>query len=171
MDLHPLARTLIDIDSTTGREAEIGEFLFRYLEELVDRIGVGAVERMPVEGDRFNVFAAWGEPAVVLSTHMDTVPPFFPSSEDDEFIHGRGACDTKGGVAAMLQAARELLEEGVRGFGLLCVVGEETDSLGAQMANRHPKGSRYLIDGEPTENRLAPGSTGYLYIRIEAEGK
>lgn len=170
MNLFELTRALIDIDSTTGREREVGDFLFRYLEDLVQTSG-GAVERMPVEGDRFNVFATWGEPVVVLSTHMDTVPPFFPSSEDDEFIHGRGACDTKGGIAAMLQAARELLEEGVRGFGLLFVVGEETDSLGAQVANRHPRGARYLIDGEPTENRLALGSKGYLYIRIEAEGK
>lgn len=170
MHLFPLTRALIDLDSTTGREREVGDFLFRYLEDLVQTSG-GAVERMPVEGDRFNVFAAWGEPVVVLSTHMDTVPPFFPSSEDEEFIHGRGACDTKGGIAAMLQAARELLEEGVRGFGLLFVVGEETDSLGAQVANRHPPGSRYLINGEPTENRLALGSKGYLYIRIEAEGR
>ena len=171
--MHPFAltRSLIDIDSTTGREREVGELLFRHLEDLAGRFDGGAVERMPVEENRFNVFAAWGEPVVVLSTHMDTVPPFFPSSEDDEFIHGRGACDTKGGIAAMLQAARELLEEGVRGFGLLFVVGEETDSLGAQMANRHPKGSRYLINGEPTENRLALGSKGYLYTRIEAEGR
>src|SRR5436305_13225929 len=171
MDLHPLARTLIDIDSTTGREAEIGEFLFRYLEELVDRIGVGAVERMPVEGDRFNVFAAWGEPAVVLSTHMDTVPPFFPSSEDDEHIHGRGACDPKGGIAAMLRAVEELLAEGRRGFGLLLVGGEETDSAGAKAANLHPRGSRYLVNGEPTENRLALGSKGMLYLALEAEGR
>jgi len=170
MHLFALTRALIGIDSTTGKEREIGDFLFRYLEDLVQTSG-GAIEKMPVEGDRFNVFAAWGEPAVVLSTHMDTVPPFFPSSEDDEVIHGRGACDTKGGIAAMLQAARELLEEGVRGFGLLFVVGEETDSLGAQMANRHPRGSRYLINGEPTENRLALGSKGYLYIRLEAEGR
>jgi acetylornithine deacetylase len=170
MHLFELTRALIDIDSTTGQEREIGEFLFRYLEDLAEASG-GTVEKMPAEGDRFNVFAAWGEPAVVLSTHMDTVPPFFPSSEDDEFIHGRGACDTKGGIAAMLQAARELLEEGVRSFGLLFVVGEETDSVGAQVANRHPRGSRYLINGEPTENRLALGSKGYLYIRIEAEGR
>jgi acetylornithine deacetylase len=171
MDIFSLTRALIDIDSITGREREIGDFLFRHLEDLVGRFDGGAVERMPVEGDRFNVFAAWGEPVVVLSTHMDTVPPFFPSSEDEEFIHGRGACDTKGGIAAMLQAARELLAEGVRGFGLLFMVGEETDSLGAQVANRQPRGSRFLINGEPTENRLALGSKGYLYIRIEAEGR
>lgn len=171
MNLFELTRALIDIDSVTGKEREIGEFLFRHLEDLVDRFDGGAVEKMPVEGDRFNVLAAWGEPAVVLSTHIDTVPPFFPSSEDEEFIHGRGACDTKGGIAAMLEAARELLEEGVRGFGLLFTVGEETDSLGAQVANRQPKGSRYLINGEPTENLLALGSKGYLYLRLEAEGR
>ena len=171
MHLFELTRALIDIDSTTGREREVGEFLFRQLEELVNQYDGGAVERMPVEGDRFNVFAAWGEPVVVLSTHMDTVPPFFPSSEDGDFIHGRGACDTKGGIAAMLQAVRELLDEGGRGFGLLFMVGEETDSIGAQVANRQPRGSRYLINGEPTENQLALGSKGFLYIRIEAEGR
>src|SRR3954453_15804228 len=169
MNIFALTRALIDIDSTTGKEREIGDFLFRYLEDLVEASG-GAVEKMPVEGDRFNVFAAWGEPAVVLSTHIDTVPPFFPSAEDDEFSRGRGACDTKGGIAAMIQAARELLEEGVRGFGLLFMVGEETDSLGAQVANRQPKGARYMINGEPTENRLPRGSKGYLYIRLEAGG-
>jgi acetylornithine deacetylase len=171
MDLLPLARALIDVDSTTGREAEIGEFLFRYLEELIDRAGSGAIERMPVEGERFNVFAAWGEPAVVLSTHMDTVPPFFPSSEGAEHLHGRGACDTKGGIAAMLRAVEELLAEGRSGFGLLLVVGEETDSLGAQTANRHPRGSRYLVNGEPTENRLALGSKGMIYLALETAGR
>jgi acetylornithine deacetylase len=170
--MHPfeLTRALIDIDSTTGKEGEVGDFLFRYLEELARTSG-GAVERMAVEEGRFNVFASWGEPAVVLSTHMDTVPPFFPSSEDGEFLYGRGACDTKGGIAAMIQAARELLDAGVRGFALLFVVGEETDSLGAQVANRQPRGARYLINGEPTENRLALGSKGYLYLRIEADGR
>lgn len=170
MDLFPLTRALIDIDSTTGREREVGDFLFRHLEDLAGRTG-GTVERMPVQEDRFNVFAAWGEPVVVLSTHMDTVPPFFPSSEDDEHVHGRGACDTKGGIAAMIHAIQELLAEGGRGFGLLLVVGEETDSVGAQMANREPRGSRWLVNGEPTENRLALGSKGMLYLALEAEGR
>jgi acetylornithine deacetylase len=102
---------------------------------------------------------------------MDTVPPFFPSSEDGEHIHGRGACDTKGTIAAMLTAAAELLATGRRGFGLLFVVGEETDSLGAQAAERNPRGSRFLINGEPTENRLALGSKGALYLALEAAGR
>lgn len=170
MDLFQLTRALIDIDSVTGRERTVGDFLFSYLSDLAGRTG-GMVERMPVAEDRFNLFAAWGEPVVVLSTHMDTVPPFLPSSEDAEHIHGRGACDTKGGIAAMLKALEELTAGGGRGFGLLLVVGEETDSLGAQVANRNPRGSRYLINGEPTENRLALGSKGALYLSLEAEGK
>lgn len=170
MDLFQLTRALIDIDSVTGLERAVGDFLFSYLSELAGRTG-GTVERMPVAEDRFNLFAAWGEPVVVLSTHIDTVPPFFPSSEDDEHIHGRGACDTKGLMAAMIKAVEELLAEGSRGFGLLLVVGEETDSLGAKVANRQPRGSRYLINGEPTENRLALGSKGALSLALEAEGK
>lgn len=170
MDLFQLTRALIDIESVTGRERAAGDFLFSYLSELAGRTG-GSVERMPVAEERFNLFAAWGESVVVLSTHFDTVPPFFPSSEDAEHIHGRGACDTKGGIAAMIKALEEMLAEGGRGFGLLLVVGEETDSLGAKVANREPRGSRYLINGEPTENRLALGSKGALSLTLEVEGK
>jgi acetylornithine deacetylase len=170
MDLFQLTRSLIDIDSVTGSERRIGDFLFEHLTGL----GGGTVERMPVAADRFNVFAAWGQPEVVLSTHMDTVPPFFPSSEDSVHIHGRGACDTKGIIAAMLTAAAEMVAGGTRGFGLLFVVGEETDSVGAQvaerMAGRLARGSRFLINGEPTENRLALGSKGALYLKVEAAG-
>jgi len=170
MDLFPLTRALIDIDSVTGGERAVGDFLFSYLSELAGRTG-GAVERMPVAEARFNLVAAWGAPVVVLSTHFDTVPPFFPSSEDDEHIHGRGACDTKGGIAAMIKALEELLADGGRGFGLLLVVGVETDSVGAKVANRQPRGSRYLINGEPTENRLALGSKGALSLALEVEGR
>jgi acetylornithine deacetylase len=159
MDIFALTRALIDIESVTGNERAIGELLFDYLSALASRTG-GKVERMPVDRDRFNLFAAWGHPEVVLSTHMDTVPPFFPSSEDKEHVHGRGACDAKGILAAMIKAVQVLLGEGRRGFGLLAVVAEETDSLGAQAANRDPRGSRYLINGEPTENRLALGCKG-----------
>ena len=122
---------------------------------------------MDVEPRRFNVLAWWGErPAVTLSTHMDTVPPFFPSREDDEHIWGRAACDTKGIIAAMIKAAEALLEEGVRNFGLLFVVGEERNSAGAYRAAREPRGSRFLINGEPTENHLALGSKGALRYEL-----
>lgn len=170
MDLFALTRALIDVDSTTGREGAVGELLERQLLPLAERHG-GRVERMWVAPGRFNLVASWGIPYVVLSTHMDTVPPFFSSSEDEERIYGRGACDTKGGIAAMLVAAERLLAAGTDDFGLLFVVGEETDSVGAQIADCHPIGSRYLINGEPTENRLALGTKGALYLAVEAEGR
>ncbi|HXO20983.1 MAG TPA: M20/M25/M40 family metallo-hydrolase [Thermoanaerobaculia bacterium] len=170
MDLFELTQALVDIDSTTGRERAIGDFLFDYLGALAARTG-GRVERMAVADDRSNVFAAWGEPDVVLSTHMDTVPPFFPSREDGEHVWGRGACDTKGGIAAMLKAIEGLLGEGASNVGLLLVVGEETDSAGATVANRQPRGAKYLINGEPTENLLAVGGKGALYLDLEAEGR
>ena len=104
------------------------------------------------------MFAQWGEPLVVtLSTHIDTVPPFFTSREDDDHIWGRGACDTKGIIASMIKAVEALLEGGQRGFGLLFVVGEERNSAGAYKAAQTPRGSRYIINGEPTENQLALG--------------
>ncbi|HVF61533.1 MAG TPA: M20/M25/M40 family metallo-hydrolase [Thermoanaerobaculia bacterium] len=171
MDLFALTRALVDIDSTTGREPAATEFLAGYLEPLTRGDGGGVLERWPVEGARENLFAAWGEPMVVLSTHLDTVPPFFPSSEDGERIGGRGSCDAKGIAAAMVKAVEGLLAEGGRGFGLLFVVGEETDSVGAIAANRTPRGSRFLIDGEPTENRQVVGHRGALWLALEAAGR
>jgi acetylornithine deacetylase len=170
MDLFQLTRALIDIESITENEERIGNFLLDRLSELAARFH-GQVERMPVAPHRFNVLATFGDPVVTLSTHMDTVPPFFASSEDDEFIHGRGACDTKGIIAAMITAAAQLLEAGVRGLALLFVVGEERNSAGAYMAAANPRGSRYLINGEPTENKLALGSKGALRVEVVAHGR
>ncbi len=170
MDLFTLTRTLVDIESVTGNEAAVGEHLERLLAELALRYQ-GRVERMEVEPGRFNVFAAWGDPVVTLSTHMDTVPPFFPSREDGEHIWGRGACDAKGIIASMLVATESLLAEGVRGVAVLFVVGEERNSAGALAASRCPRGSRYLINGEPTENRLALGSKGALRVELRASGR
>jgi len=117
------------------------------------------------------VFAHWGEPVVTLSTHIDTVPPFFPSREDSENIWGRGACDTKGIIASMITAVHELLDEGVRNFALLFVVGEERNSAGAYHAAQHGRGSKFLINGEPTENKLALGSKGALRMELIANGR
>ena len=160
MNVFELTRALIDIESITNNEERAGNYLYDYLEELAGRFD-GHVERVVVEPRRFNVFAQWGTPLMVtLSTHMDTVPPFFISREDDEHIWGRGACDTKGIIACMIKAVEALLEAGERGFGLLFVVGEERTSAGAYRAAQTPSGSRYIINGEPTENRLALGSKG-----------
>lgn len=171
MDVFALTRALIEIESITSNEEAVGNYLFSYLQPLADRFG-GCVERIEVEPRRFNVFAQWGNRLdVTLSTHMDTVPPFVPSREDAEHIWGRGACDTKGIIAAMITAAERLLEAGQRDFGLLFVVGEERNSAGAYQAARQPRGSRYIINGEPTENKLALGSKGALRYEVVATGK
>lgn len=170
MDLFELTRALIDIESITQNEREAGEFLFAYLNGLAARHH-GRAEKMDVEPGRFNVFAHWGEPVVTLSTHIDTVPPFIPSREDEQCIWGRGACDAKGIIASMICAAERLLEGGARNFGLLFVVGEEKNSAGALAAARDPRGSRYLINGEPSGNRLARGSKGALRHEISATGR
>lgn len=171
MQLFELTRALIDTESITGNEKRVGLQLLDYVSALAARYG-GYAERSEVEPDRANIFACWGErPTVTLSTHMDTVPPFIASREDAGFIWGRGACDTKGIAAAMLTAAEALLQSGVRGFGVLFVVGEERNSAGAYHAAAHPKGARYLINGEPTENKLALGSKGALRYEIAAAGR
>ncbi len=168
-DILALTRALVDIESVSGNEAGVATYLFDRVSALAARHG-GRVERLPVDGERFNVFASWGEPIVTLSTHMDTVPPFIPSSEDDAFIYGRGACDAKGIIAAQIAAAKKLTEQGIRA-ALLFVVGEERDSAGAKTANLHPRGSRFLINGEPTDNRIALASKGTLRAAIRASGK
>jgi len=171
MDVFELTRALIDIDSVNPHEEKIGDFLFDYLRPLVSKYG-GEIEKQKVEPGRNNVWAYWGQPEVVFSTHMDTVPPFIPSKEDDEYVWGRGACDTHGLCAAMLKALEALLADGVRDVGVLLVVGEEVDGAGAVFANgRTPAGVRYLINGEPTSNQLALGSKGTVRLDITAKGK
>jgi acetylornithine deacetylase len=170
MNVFELTRALIDIESVTGAEKRVEEYLFEHLSELANRYA-GNMVRMEVERERFNVLAHWGEPSVTLSTHMDTVPPFFPSREDAESIWGRGACDAKGIIAAMIGAAETLLAAGTRNFALLFVVGEERDSGGAIAAAKNSRGSRYLINGEPTENKIALGSKGALRFEIVARGR
>ncbi len=170
MDVFELTRTLVDIESITENEGRIGDVLFARVSELAKEFG-GHAELLPVEERRNNVLAWWGEPAVTLSTHMDTVPPFFASREDDEHIWGRGACDTKGIIASMIFAVRDLLQVGYRNIALLFVVGEERNSAGALSAAKSPRGSKFLINGEPTEIKLALGSKGALRLELVARGR
>ena len=170
MDAIALTRQLVDIESITGNEAHVGNFLHQ---ELV-RLGYDA-KKMPVEGDRFNVYAIASEakgqtPTVVFSTHMDTVPPFIPSSEDEKNIYGRGSCDAKGIIAAQVAAAERLRLEKIY-VGLLFVAGEERDSLGAKVANENPIGNKFLVNGEPTENHIALASKGTLRAEVTARGR
>jgi acetylornithine deacetylase len=168
MELFALTRRLIDIESITPYESAVGDFLCSELK----RRGFDA-RKMSVEGVRANVLATWpghDRPEIVFSTHMDTVPPFIASSEDGERIYGRGACDAKGIIAAQIVAAEKL--RGMDVFvGLLFLVGEERDSIGAKLANEHPIGARFMINGEPTENKLALASKGALHVEVVARGK
>lgn len=169
MDLIALTRAFVDVDSTTFHEAAMGEALQSTLQALALRFN-GAVEVMPVAPGRANLFLSFGAPTVVLSTHFDCVPPFYPSSEDDENVYGRGSCDAKGVLASMIVAIEQLLEEGVREVGLLAVVGEERNSEGAYAAAKAPRGAKFVINGEPTEGKLALGSKGALRIELLARG-
>lgn len=184
MDAIALTRQLVDIESITGNEAEVGEFLFHELR----RLGY-QTNRIPVENNRANVYAVSSEephPRVVFSTHMDTVPPFIHSSEDQSRIYGRGSCDAKGIIAAQIAAAERLRQERIY-VGLLFVVGEERDSLGAKVANEYAarefsanqtakernslSSRKYLVNGEPTENRIALASKGSLRAEVAASGR
>jgi len=168
-------RELVEIESTTYHEGKVGDFLAAFLEERG-----WAVEKTPVpqpiesghSEPRWNVYAGpiAGSPDLVFSTHMDTVPPFIPFSEDADYMYGRGVSDAKGIIAAQVAAAESLLAEGYS-IGLLFVSGEERDSAGAKVANDTPKGSRFLINGEPTDNRLAIASKGALRVILTAKGK
>ncbi len=177
MTLDPvqLTRQLIDIESTTYGEGVVGAFLAEFLagrDFAIEKMHVAHKGEDMATTDRFNVYATvpGEQPDVVFSTHMDTVPPFFDSREDDEAIYGRGACDAKGIIAAQIAAVERLRTGGVKA-GLLFVVGEERDSAGAKVANLQPRGSRYLINGEPTDNRLGIASKGVLRAAVRAQGK
>jgi len=176
MDPVSLTRRLIDIESITGNEAPVGQLLLRELAGLgfdVEKIPVPFPPEVESHGrERFDVYAKLRDvrPDIVFSTHMDTVPPFIPSSEDEARIYGRGSCDAKGIIAAQIAAALRLRERGVR-VGLLYVAGEERDSLGADTANQFSPHPRFLVNGEPTDNCLATASKGSLRVQLTATGR
>jgi acetylornithine deacetylase len=169
MPLDPIAfaRQLIDVPSPTESEFAVGELL----EAELTRLGY-ETRRHDVSPTRFNLLALAGKPRVIMNSHIDTVPPWFESSEDDEYIYGRGACDTKGIIAAMIAAGERLRARGVDEFAFLFVVGEETDSVGAKTANTAfaNLGSEFVVVGEPTESMFARASKGALTCVIRFEG-
>jgi acetylornithine deacetylase len=160
---------LCAVDSTTGQEA----CMLPFLQELFTELGA-QVQLQPVEGGRSNLLARWGKPRVLFSTHMDTVPPYFPPRREGNRLWGRGTCDAKGILATMAEALRALLADGQRDVAFLGVVGEETDSLGARLAlelkDRLPE-VEAVINGEPTGNTLATGQKGSLHLRLRCRGK
>jgi acetylornithine deacetylase len=161
-----LTRALVDIDSTTGQEAEVGAFLAEYLR------GLGfAVIMQPVDSSRFNVIATAGTPELVFSTHFDCVPPFFRSRVEGDRLYGRGSCDAKGILAAQIAAAEALRRSGDTRVGLLFLVGEERGSDGAKVANASSNGCRFLVNGEPTDSRLGLATRGMLRLKLRASGR
>jgi acetylornithine deacetylase len=169
-----LTRQLCEIESTTYHEGAVGDFLADYLAGHgweVEKTPVAQPQESAAAGERWNVYAgvAAEAPELVFSTHMDTVPPYIGFSEDEEFLHGRGVCDAKGILAAQVAAAGLLRAAGFK-VGLLFVSGEERDSAGAKAANLTPKGSRFLINGEPTGNHLALASKGALRAVFQSTG-
>jgi acetylornithine deacetylase len=166
LNIVAFARELIDIDSTSGQEQAAGQWLANRL-----RAMGYAVSEQPVGNGRFNVLATLDSPAVAFSTHFDCVPPFFPSTLRDGRLYGRGSCDAKGILAAQVAAAERLRAAGERRVGLLFVVGEERGSDGARVANASPQGTTFLINGEPTDNRLALATRGVLRLRLHAAGR
>lgn len=168
MDVVAFTRNLVDIESVTGNERLVGSFLHEELTHL----GFES-QRILAEPERYNVFATWpghSTPEIVFSTHMDTVPPYIPSYEDADNVYGRGSCDAKGIIAIQTAAAIKLREVGIH-VGLLFLVGEERDSIGAKVANEKPIGCKFLINGEPTENQIAVASKGALRAEITARGR
>ena len=165
-ELVSFARALVDIDSTTGREQEAGAFIARTLRDLGWH-----VDEQPLTDGRFNVIARIGEPRVVLSTHFDCVPPFFPSRIEGSRLYGRGSCDAKGILAAQVAAAERARKAGRTDVGLLFVAGEERGSDGAKAANTWPTTSQFLINGEPTDNRLGVATKGVYRARLTATGR
>ena len=168
VDIVGLTRALVDIDSTTGREGECGRWLADYLR------GRGwSVEEQRVDDTRFNVIANVAGAGVVFSTHFDCVPSFFPSRVEDGRLFGRGSCDAKGILAAQVSAAEQLRRDGESRIGLAFVVGEERGSDGARAANEAARGSgrRFLINGEPTDNRLGLATRGILRLKLRATGR
>jgi acetylornithine deacetylase len=166
LNIVAFARELIDIDSTTGSEQTAG----RWLAQRLLAMGYTVVEQ-PVADGRFNILATLDPPAVVFSTHFDCVPPFFPSSVLNGRLYGRGSCDAKGILSAQVAAVERLRAHGERRVGLLFVVGEERGSDGAKVANDSRPGTKFLINGEPTDNRLALATRGVLRVRLVAEGR
>ncbi|MGB9232675.1 MAG: M20/M25/M40 family metallo-hydrolase [Terracidiphilus sp.] len=170
-----LTRQLCEIESTTYHEGLVGDFLAEFLAGRgweVEKTPVPQPTESGISENRWNVFGGpKGEkPDLVFSTHMDTVPPYIPFTEDEEFMYGRGVSDAKGIIAAQIAAADALRAAGLR-VGVLFVSGEERDSAGAKVANLAPKGSRFLINGEPTDNKLALASKGSLRVFLKAHGK
>lgn len=157
---------MLNIDSTSGREAALADFLAERLLSSACR-----VEKFEVGDGTANLLFSWGKPEVIFCTHLDTVPPYIPPVSDGETVYGRGTCDAKGQIFAMYQACKVLESKGYEGFGLLLLAGEETGSFGAKAFREQHPGAEWVVVGEPTDNQMASASKGTKSFEVTFEGK
>ncbi len=161
---------LCAVDSTTGQEDALLPVILPLLESLGATVDV-----IPVRDARANVLARWSDaPEILFSTHLDTVPPYLPPRETTDAVWGRGTCDAKGQIVAQLATIERLLRAGCRDVAWLGVVGEETDSIGAQAAaslRERLSTVRAVLNGEPTKNRLGTGQRGITHLRLACHGR
>ena len=161
-----LFHDMLNIDSTSGSEAALADFLAERLLTPSSR-----VERFEVGDGTLDLLFSWGKPEVVFCSHLDTVPPYIPPVSDDKTVYGRGTCDAKGQIFAMYEACRILESKGYDGFGLLLLAGEETGSFGAKAFRYQYPGAEWVIVGEPTDNLMASASKGTKSFEVTFEGK
>ncbi len=157
---------ILGIDSTSGKEAGLADFLAERLLTPYCRAEVFEVG----DGTR-NLLFSWGTPKVVFCSHLDTVPPYIPPKIDGEVVRGRGSCDAKGQIFAMYEACKVLESKGYDGFGLLLLAGEETGSYGAKAFREQHPGAEWVVVGEPTDNCMASASKGTKSFEVTFEGK
>ncbi|MBS1515269.1 MAG: M20/M25/M40 family metallo-hydrolase [Bacteroidetes bacterium] len=157
---------ILKIESTTGSENTLAHFIA----EKYTPAGMQCKIQNTSDG-RVNLFFTIGKPKIVFNSHMDTVPPYIPPTFTDDIIYGRGSCDAKGQLAYLWQAANELIAEGEKDFGLLMTFSEEIGSIGARFANEMLTDTKYIIVGEPTENKLITSSKGTHFIKVTVRGK
>src|SRR5687767_10287920 len=165
-DVVALAAELLAIPSLSGSEKAVVDFVTKWLVARGWNVTVQEVSK-----GRGNVWASRSGGGVAFSTHLDTVPPHIAPRIEKDKLYGRGACDAKGIAAAMMVAAERLVQSGENRIDLLLVVGEEQGSDGARAANNLSTKSRFLVNGEPTESKLASGAKGSLRVTVRTRGR
>lgn len=161
-----LFKEILSFDSTSGKEREMALFLEKKLKTPKNK-----VSRFEVGDGTLNLLFSWGDPKLYFCTHIDTVPPYIPPVFDGDIIRGRGSCDAKGQIFSMFTACLKLEEEGVEGFALLLLSGEETGSFGAKAYTRDCPGGELIIVGEPTDNYMVSAAKGTRAFDVKIKGK
>lgn len=156
---------MMQIDSTSGRERELAKYIINNFD-----LPGAKLEQQELEDGGINLFYRWGEPKIIFCTHLDTVPPYIKPTLKGETLFGRGACDAKGQIVTFIALCRDLYKMGESNFGLLLLCGEEVGSKGAKVANTLIEGSKFVVIGEPTENKIISAAKGIQLYDIKVSG-